>query len=94
MAHVILVREEGQDPYVLGDGANILGRCQELMMFRAEELVDELDEQRVENGEEAGQYLIDIAPDKMSIKIKVEATGSLVAKLEISHVTLVDSNGQ
>lgn len=94
MAHVILVHEEGQEPYVLGDGANILVRCQELMMFRAEELVDELDEQRVENGEEAGQYLIDIAPDKMSIKIKVEATGCLVAKLEISHVTLVDSNGQ
>lgn len=93
MAHVILVKEEGCEPYVLGDGANILGRCQEMMMFRAEELLDELDTAEVEAGGEAGRHVLDLASDKMSAEIKVEVTGAVVARLSIHHVTLVDSNG-
>lgn len=98
--YVVLVKEQGlDDSYVLPDGAMGLDRAQQLMQFRAEELLEEMDEQELEADGEAGLFTIHIADDRMSISITNDSEadvkgegGREVASMNIQAVSLVDIN--
>lgn len=96
-AYVVIINEPGVDTYVLPDAARGLERAQELMVFRAEELLDELDAQEVEAGNEPGNFTIRVADDRMSLKITNDSEadvagegGSTVAEMNIQAISLVD----
>ena len=86
--YVVLVKEQNIDGYVLPDGAHNLSRVQELMAFRAEELLEELDEQEVEAGGEPGNLTINTADNHMWLTITKDEM--VVARMEIQAISLVD----
>lgn len=100
VVHVITVKEQAlDDSYVLPNGALDLERAQQLMQFRAEELLEELDEQEVEAGGEPGNLVLRIADNLMSITITDDSEadvqgegGREVAVLSIQAISLVDIN--
>lgn len=85
---IILVKEQNIDGYVLPDGSQDVRRVQELMAFRAEELLDELDEQEVEAGGEPGNFVINTADNRMWLDITKDNVS--VARMEIQAISLVD----
>lgn len=74
--YAVLVSEPDVDSYVLADGSTDLAAIQELMLHRAEELIDEAAEQNAIAMEDPNnkivddrELIIDVADDKMSARV-------------------------
>lgn len=87
LVQVILVTEVDCDPYVLSTGTSDYAAAQQLMQFRAEELLDELIS---EDGGETS-YVIEVNDENTATTIKVEESGTIVATLEITSVEIMES---
>lgn len=81
--YVALVKEEGQEPFILGTGYADLASAQMMIKHRAEEFIDEQVTIAAETGQEVGDLTLLIADDNNTIRVLGASDPGLMGRTPI-----------